>query len=162
MRWAQLLVCLLNLCFACYLLAANLLFVDTIKPHVFLWSLVYLAVGSALVHLYLLYTSNKIDDWYGLDSIDSIRNISIFSSLACSSALVIYLALEYHSRQTLGYMFESPATILRNVTAPIALSIISSICLLMSTHKFKKHVTLCRSVDLEQVAPPRPNYRSAD
>lgn len=87
MRWPQFLLTILNLAFAIYILLLNVLFSKEINSYTFLWSLIYLALAVALTHLYMLYMSNKIDDWYDIESMKSITNLSIISLIISATAL---------------------------------------------------------------------------
>lgn len=158
MRWPQFLLTLLNLAFAIYILMLNLLASDSVKPITFLWSLIYLTLALSIAHLYMLYMSNKIDDWYDVESMKSIKNLSIFTLIVCAIALILQLGLEYYHTKTikLNYGME----IFKTPFIPLGAAIICSVILFTSSIKFKKYVILCKSIEVQTTQ--MKNYRTAD
>lgn len=159
MRWPQFLLTLFNLAFAVYVIVTVVFFTtDLVQPLTFLWALVYLTLSLAMSHLYMLYMSNKIDDWYDVDSMDSIANLSIVSTFFCTLALATSIGLEYyHKKQFLATDYES----LRQAV-PLIAALICSVALFSSSIKFKKYIILCRSVNLPtRIQMPR-NYHTND
>lgn len=164
MRWAQFLLTLVNLVFAIYILVLNLVSPDVkIRASTFSYSLIYLALAVALCHLYLLYMVNKVDDWYDEKSINSISNLAIFCVVLCTIGLLIYIQLEYMDKKTLTMIFNDGGP-LRHPIIPLTALLLSSVVLFCSSIKFKKYVTLCRSVDSQpQLSVSRiPNYRTTE
>lgn len=145
MRWPQFLLTLINLSFSIYIILSIVVFSNkSVPPLTFLWTLIYLTLSLAMSHLYMLHMSNKIDDWYDVESMQSISNLSIVSTLFCTIALATHIGLEYyHKKQFLATDEES----LRQVI-PLIAALICSLALFSSSIKFKKYVILCRSVDL--------------
>ena len=158
MRWPQFLLTLINLAFAAYVLLLNVFFTNEINSFTFLWALIYLALALAISHLYMLYMSNKIDDWYDVESINSISNLSIIFLVVCTVALVSQIGLEYYHTKTIVLFKDNE--VLKTTIIPLVASILSSMVLFTSSIKFKKYVTLCKSIDLQPA--PRKNYRTAD
>lgn len=148
MRLLQFLLSLVNLGFAFYLIITNVFLTDNINPSTFLWTLIYAALSLAISHLYMLYLSNRIDDWYDVDSMKSITNLSIFSLAICTLALIGHICLEYYNKRII--MATDAESIKRIV--PLVASMISSVILFSSSIKFKKYITLCRSADLQAAA----------
>ncbi|KAG9509010.1 ADP-ribosylation factor 6, partial [Fragariocoptes setiger] len=54
-------------------------------------------IYEGLTHLYSLYASNKIDDWYDVKSIDSIKRFAVTSLTLCVVAMITYLAIDYYN-----------------------------------------------------------------
>lgn len=158
MRWPQFLLSLINLAFAVYLLLLNVFFSEEIIPLYFLWSLVYLALATAISHLYMLYMSNKIDDWYDVESLRSISNLSIASLLINTTALVTFMTLDYYHNKTITFF--KADNILKTTVIPVGAALICSLVLFTSSIKFKKYVTLCQSIDLQPTT--RKNYQTTD
>lgn len=159
MRWPQFLLTLINLAFAIYLIILNgLFFTQEINPYTFLWALIYLTLAIALSHLYMLYMSNKIDDWYDVDSIKSIANLSVFAVVFSGAGLLTFLGLQYYRTKKI-VLFEQNE-LLKTPLIPLAASLVCGLILFMSTIKFKKYVTLCQSIDLQPTQ--RKNYRTTD
>lgn len=158
MRWPPFLLSLINLAFAIYILILNVFLTKEIRPSNFLWILVYLALSISLVHLYILYMSNKLDDWYDVDSIKSITNLSILSSVSCTAALLAHLGLEYYNTKTITLYYDS-TEMLKSTRVPLVAALLCSMILFSSSIKFKKHVILCKSIDLQ---PVQRNYHTAD
>lgn len=158
MRWPQFLITLINLVFAIYLLTLNVFFTKEIDPFTFLWALIYLGLALALSHLYMLYMSNKIDDWYDVDSIGSITNLSVILVVICGAALLTHLGLQYYQVKTI--VLSGDSQMLKTSLIPLIASLACSLALFMSSIKFKKYVILCQSIDLQST--PRRNYRTTD
>lgn len=156
MRWPQFLLTLINLAFAIYLLVLNVFLTNDISPMNFLWALIYLALALAISHLYMLYMSNKIDDWYDVDSIKSISNLSIASVIVCSVALLTHFGLEYYHKKKI--LSTDKGTIM--ALTPLVASLVCSAILFTSSIKFKKYIILCKSTELP--VTPRKNYHTAD
>lgn len=159
MRWPQFLLTLINLAFAIYLIVLNVFLVKEIDPITFLWALIYIALALALTHLYMLYMSNKIDDWYDLESIKSINNVAIVSLLICAATLLTSLGVEYYKTKTIS-AFNGSTNLLKTSLIPLAASLISSLILYTSSIKFKKYITLCQSIDLQPTQ--KKNYQTTD
>lgn len=159
MRWPQFLLTLVNLAFAIYILLLNVLAKDDINSLTFLWTLVYLALALSISHLYMLYMSNKIDDWYDVESLRSITNLSIVALLVCAIALLTHLGLEYYYNKNVSQLFNNKV-ILKSTIIPLIGAILSSVVLFSSSVKFKKYVILCQQIDLQP--RQRKNYRTAD
>lgn len=157
MRWPQFVLTLINLGFSIYVIITTALFSNSIQPLTFLWTLVYLTLSLAICHLYMLYLSNKIDDWYDVESMQSITNLSIVSLFVCLTALIVKISLEYyHKKQFLATDSESIKQLV-----PLVASLICSVILFTSSIKFKKYVTLCRSEEIPTQTLKR-NYRTTD
>jgi uncharacterized membrane protein len=157
MRWPQFILSLINLAFSIYVIITTTIFSKSVSPLAFLWTLVYLTLSLAISHLYMLYLSNKIDDWYDVESMQSITNLSIVSLVVCLIALVVNISLEYyHHQKFLATDSESIKEML-----PLVASLICSVVLFSSSIKFKKYVTLCRSDDMP-AQTLRRNYRTTD
>lgn len=159
MRWPQFLLALLNLAFAVYIFLLDVLFTKEINSYTFLWALIYLALAVAITHLYMLYMSNKIDDWYDVESMKSITNLSTVSFSICAFALLALLGIEYYKTKTIK-IFNNDEP-LKTTLIPLVAALICSMVLFMLSIKFKKYVTLCRSIDLQPTQIPK-NYRTAD
>lgn len=160
MRWPQFVLTLTNLSFAIYVLLLNVFFVsDSINSYTFLWTLIYLALAIAISHLYMLYMSNKIDDWYDVESMKGITNLSIVSIMVCAIALLVGIGVEYY--QTKAITLFKKGEVLKSSMTPLIASLICSTVLFTSSIKFKKYVTLCRSIDLQPTQTQR-NYRTTD
>lgn len=157
MRWPQFLLALLNFGLSIYLILINVIFTDKIDPITLLWCLIYIGLALAISHLYMLYTSNKIDDWYDVESIKSITNLSIAMLTITSIALMLHLAIEYYYNKQL---LASDSGAVKRV-APLVAALMSSIVLFSSSLKFKKYVMLCKAVDVQPTSTRR-NYRTAD
>lgn len=159
MRWPQFLLTCINLGFAVYLIIQNVFLSTTINPLTFLWTLIYISLALAIAHLYMLYMSNKIDDWYDVESMKSIRNLSIVSLAICTLALATTIGLEYyHKKEFMSLDSESIKQIL-----PLGAALVSSIILFSSSIKFKKYVILCKSAaDLRANQKPKRNYQTTD
>lgn len=161
-RLVQFLLTAANLGASIILLAYNLFFTEAkIRSTTFLWSLIYLTLALSLCHLYVLYMSNKIDDWYDVDSIKSITNLSIVCLLLCTLALIAQIATEYLEKKSFTFFLDNDG-IFRHPIIPLAGILVSSLFLLSSSIKFKNYVILCKSVDLQPVPRTRPNYRTTD
>ena len=158
MRWPQFLLSLINLAFAIYILLLNVFLSDEVKPLNFLWALMYLALATAISHLYMLYMSNKIDDWYDVESLRSISNLSVFALLICLTALITHISLDYYNNKSITFF--KNGQVLRTVVMPLGAALICSLVLFTSSIKFKKYVTLCQSIDLQPTS--RKNYRTTD
>lgn len=159
MRWPQFVLTLTNLSFAIYLIVINVFLAQTVDSLTFLWTLIYFALALAISHLYMLYMSNKIDDWYDVASIKSISNLSVFSLLFCTLALAINIGLEYYYKRQ--FLATDKDSIMKIV--PLVAALISSMILFTSSIKFKKYVLLCRSVDMTSTSQiPKRNYRTTD
>lgn len=158
MRWPQFLLTVINLIFSIYILVLNVFFTETIDSITFLWVLIYLSLSIALTHLYMLYFTNKLDDWYDVESLKSISNLSIISLLICLAALITHFGLEYYRTRTVGNFNNKP--ILKNPLSPLFAALICSLILFTSSIKFKKYVTLCQSIDLQPTN--KRNYRTTD
>lgn len=102
--------------------------------------------------------TNKLDDWYDVDSLRSISNLSIISLFICLVALVAHFGLEYYHTKTFGDLNKTP--LLKNSITPLFAALICSLVLFTSSIKFKKYVTLCQSIDLQPTN--RKNYQTAD
>lgn len=159
MRWPHFLLTLINLAFALYILVLNVLLVKEIDPLTFLWALIYIALAIALCHLYMLYMSNKIDDWYDIESIKSINNLAVCSLIVCAAYLLISLGLEYYKTKTIA-AFNGSTNLLKTPLMPLAASLISSLILYTSSIKFQKYITLCQSIDLQPTQ--KKNYQTTD
>lgn len=159
MRWPQFLLTLINLAFAIYILVQNVFLVPEIDPITFLWTLIYIALALALSHLYMLYMSNKIDDWYDLESIKSINNLAVASLVICAVTLLTTLGLEYYKTKTIA-AFDGKTNLLKTSLIPLAASLVSSLILYTSSIKFKKYITLCQSIDLQPTQ--KKNYQTTD
>lgn len=157
MRWPQFLLTLVNLAFAIYVLVLNVVFTDEINSVTFLWILIYLTISLALSHLYMLYMSNKLDDWYDVESMKSISNLSVITFVICAFALIAQFGIEYYNTKTLA-LFNNDH-VLKNSAIPLIAASICSLILFTSSIKFKKYVILCQSIDLQ---PTQKNYRTAD
>jgi len=157
MRWPQFLLTLINLGYSLYLILANVFLTDNIDPNIFLWTLIYAALALAIAHLYMLYMSNKIDDWYDVESMRSIGNLSICSLAICSLALVGHFALLYYNKKPIPKDIESIKRLV-----PLIAALLCSLVLFTSSIKFKKYIILCRSVDLQAatVAAQKKNYQT--
>lgn len=158
MRWPQFTLTLINLSFAVYLIVTRGLLSEKVDPLTFLWTLIYLTLSLAISHLYMLYMSNKIDDWYDVESIKSITNLSIISLIVCSSALLVNIGLEYYHKKR--FMDTSSESIKEMV--PLIAALLCSVVLFSSSIKFKKYVILCRQVDLPPPQTLKRNYRTTD
>lgn len=158
MRWPQFLLTVINLIFSIYILVLNVFFTETIDSITFLWVLIYLSLSIALTHLYMLYFTNKLDDWYDVESLKSISNLSIISLLICLAALITHFGLEYYRTRTVGNFNNKP--LLKNPLSPLFAALICSLILFTSSIKFKKYVTLCQSIDLQPTN--KRNYRTTD
>ena len=157
MRWPQFLLTVINLAFSIYLIIENVFLTNDIKPLTFLWTLVYLSLALSISHLYMLYMSNKIDDWYDVDSMRSIANLSLVSLTVTGLALAVHICLEYYNKkQFLAIDTKSLKQII-----PLVAALISSVVLFSSSIKFKKYVILCKSVDLQHT-PVKRNYRTTE
>lgn len=157
MRWPQFLLTLINLGFSIYVLISTTLLAKSVAPLTFLWTLVYLTLSLAICHLYMLYMSNKIDDWYDVESMQSITNLSIISLIVCLIALAAEIGLEYfHNKR---FFATDRASIKRMI--PLVASLICSLILFSSSIKFKKYVILCRSEEVP-TQTLRRNYRTTD
>lgn len=159
MRWFQFLLTLINLGFSIYLILENVFFTNDINPATFLWTLIYISLALAISHLYMLYMSNKLDDWYDVESMKSITNLSIVSLSVCGLALVVHIGLEYYHKRR---FMATDSTSIKQIT-PLVASLICSVALFTSSIKFKKYVILCRSVDLQPTTSmqKRRNYQAA-
>lgn len=158
MRWPQFLLTLVNLSFAVYILVLNALSTEEIDPIQFLWTLIYLALALAICHLYMLYMSNKIDDWYDVESMKSINNLSVVSLTLCAITLAIQLGLEYYHTKTITLI--KGGGLLKSSIIPLVAALVCSLILFTSSIKFKKYVILCKSIDLQPTT--RRYYSSAD
>lgn len=96
MRWLQLLFLILNVGASTYMVVQVVMSKNPINYQTFLWILIYFVLSAALVHLYMLYASNRIDDWYDEESIDSIKKLSTVSTVICLIVILTYVGLEYH------------------------------------------------------------------
>lgn len=159
MRWPHFLLTLINLGFAIYLLVLNVFLVQEINPYTFLWALIYIALAIALSHLYMLYMSNKIDDWYDIESIKSINNLAVISLIICTTTMLTTLGLEYYKTKTIAALNGS-SNPLKTPIIPLAASLLSSLILYTSSIKFKKYITLCQSIDLQPTQ--KKNYQTTD
>lgn len=159
MRWFQFLLTLFNLGFAIYLILITVCFASSpVPPLTFLWALIYLTLSMAIAHLYMLYMSNKIDDWYDVGSMNSITNLSIVSTLFCTAALAIHLGLSYyHKKQVFAVGNETLGQVL-----PLFAALVCSLAMFLSSIKFRKYIILCRSVELPAARPVPRNYRTND
>lgn len=158
MRWPQFLLTAINLGFACYLLIKYVFISTDIDPVAFLYTLIYLTLALALTHLYMLYMSNKIDDWYDTESMKSIANLSLFSIVTCGIALAVHIVLWYHANRA-NLTLDSTTT--RRIV-PLTAALLSSFVLFSSSIKFKKYVLLCKSSDLQPTQNQVRNYRTTD
>jgi len=158
MRWPQFLLALINLVFALYILILNVFLTKEINSFTFLWTLIYLSLALAISHLYMLYMSNKIDDWYDVESMDSINNLSVIAVLVCAVGLLAHVGSDYYKARVLT-VFNDIAT-LKNTMVPLIGALLCSVILFTSSIKFKKYVTLCKSIDLHPTQ--RRNYQTAD
>lgn len=159
MRWPQFLLTLINLTFAVYVLVSNVFLTDKIDPISFLWSLIYLSLAISICHLYMLYMSNKIDDWYDVESIKGITNLSIISMIVCSAALLIHMGLEYYQKKG----FTAPDKKSLKALVPLISALACSAILFTSSIKFKKYVILCKSTEpMPAQTTPRRNYHTTD
>lgn len=158
MRWPQFLLTLINLGFSLYLIVSNVFLTNSINPTTFLWTLIYAALALAISHLYMLYMTNKIDDWYDVESMRSITNLSIFSMCICALALAGHFAFEYYYKKV---VFETDAESIKRIV-PLVASLLCSIVLFTSSIKFKKYIFLCRSSDMQaaNVAAQKRNYQT--
>lgn len=106
----------------------------------------------------MLYITNKIDDWYDVESMKSITNLSIVSSVVCATALLTQLGIEYYNTKTikLPYGIE----LLQTEIVPLGAALICSVILFTSSIKFKKYVILCKSLDVQPTQ--MRNYRTTD
>lgn len=158
MRWPQFLLTLINLAFAIYILVLNVFFTETIDSLTFLWVLIYIFLALAIAHLYMLYMTNKLDDWYDVESLKSISNLSVISLLICLAALTAHFGLEYYNTRKIGSL--NNKSLLKSSLTPLFAALVCSLVLFTSSIKFKKYVTLCQSIDLQ----PRhkKNYRTTD
>jgi hypothetical protein len=129
----------------------------SVAPLTFLWTLIYLTLSLAITHLYMLYLSNKIDDWYDVDSIRSITNLSIASLIVCSTALIVNISLEYYNKKR---FFSTDSESIKQII-PLVAALICSVTLFSSSIKFKKYVILCRSEEMP-TQTLRRNYRTTD
>lgn len=103
MRIFQFILALANLAFCLYLFILNLLKHEAANAQTFFWTLLYLATSLAMLHLFTLYMSNKLDEWYDAKSLNSIRDFALVLSILCAIAICIYLGLEYYkSKHTLS------------------------------------------------------------
>lgn len=159
MRWPQFLLTLVNLSFAIYLLILNTFFSKDLNPITFLWILIYITLALSITHLYMLYMSNKIDDWYDVESMKSITNLSIASLIIGLIALVAQLSVEYYNTKNIR-LGNDISEILRTSKIPLAAALMCSIILFTSSIKFKKYVILCKSIDTQPTQ--MRNYRTAD
>lgn len=159
MRWPHFLLTLINLAFAIYILVLNVFLVKEIDPFTFLWALIYIALALALSHLYMLYMSNKIDDWYDIESIRSINNLAVCFLIICASTLLITLGFEYYKTKTI-VAFNGSTNLLKTSFVPLAASLLSSLILYTSSIKFQKYITLCQSIDLQPTQ--KKNYQTTD
>lgn len=160
MRWPQFLLSMANLVFAAYLLTANVITPRVVNPFTFLWALVYLALSTALAHLYLLYMVNKLDDWYDVESMKSINNLSVISMVLCGGVMVAYLGVEYHHNNDVNFIDQESWS--RSAIIPLAAAVICSSILFTSSIKFKKYVILCKSIDLQPTQTQRRGYSATD
>lgn len=156
MRWPQFLLTLINLGFSIYVMVMNVFLVNEIDPIIFLWTLIYLTLSIAICHLYMLYMTNKIDDWYDVESIKSISNLSVVFIIVSSVALLTHLGLEYYHKKSI--MSTDSKSI--QAIVPLVAALVCSAVLFSSSIKFKKYVILCRSTDLPTIQ--RPNYHTTD
>lgn len=157
MRWPQFVLTLVNLGFSIYVLLKATLFAETVLPLTFLWALIYLTLSIAISHLYMLYMSNKIDDWYDVDSMQSITNLSITSLTICLTALIVNISLEYYNMKQ---FFATDSESIKKMV-PLVAALICSVILFSSSIKFKKYVILCRSEEVPTQTLKR-NYRTTD
>lgn len=106
----------------------------------------------------MLYMTNKLDDWYDVESLKSISNLSIISLLICLAVLITHFGLEYYRTRTIGDLNNN--LLLKNPLTPLFAALICSFVLFTSSIKFKKYVTLCQSIDLQPTN--KKNYRTTD
>lgn len=158
MRWPQFLLSLVNLIFAAFLLTSSVIAPKVVNPFTFLWALVYLALAIALSHLYLLYMVNKLDDWYDVDSMKSINNLSVISMVLCGGVMVAYLGVEYYHNNDVEFIDLNNWS--KSPIIPLGAALVCSSILFTSSIKFKKYVILCKSIDLQPT--PRRNYSATD
>lgn len=158
MRWPQFLLTLINLGFSLYLLLSNVFFSDYIDPATFLWTLIYTALSLAIAHLYMLYMTNKIDDWYDVESMKGITNLSIVALVICLGAVAYQIGYDYYHKKVI--VDTNPDSLRRLV--PLVAALICSLVIFSSSIKFKKYIILCRSVDLQTAAAAahKRNYQT--
>lgn len=120
-----------------------------VNTHTFFWTLFYITLAISILHLYFLYMTNKLDDWYDLPALKGIRNFSIVAALVNFVASCVYFGIAYRKLNSIDWSILSLDSTLISIVA----SFLNSLVLYSSTRKFEKYIILCK--------PPSDDFSSS-